>query len=141
MRLRYLLIPVFFTLALVVGCGSNDSSTGSGSDTTYSATKDCGSTDGGWCQGGYSTSSSDDAIWSGVCMVRQIDSGEWTYLWFHHMTNCGFDWIRSQGTVGSDWATLAAGTATEFMVQHTGEEVFQLRRCEDGGNKTNDGCL
>ena len=76
-----------------------------------------------------------------MCEVKQVDSGEWTKIWFERpMADCGFDWIRAQGVVGNDWAALASGTATEFMVEHTGEDVFTLRRCESGGNKDNDGC-
>jgi hypothetical protein len=137
-QLRALLMVTFFSFVLVAGCGKK-SSTDSGTETVLS-TKDCGK--GQSCQGTYSTLSSDSKVWTGVCEVRQVDSGEWTKLWFDTtMNNCGFEWIRAQGSVGSDWATLASGTATEFMVESTGEDVFSLRRCEDGGNDANTGCL
>ena len=134
-QVRVLLMSTFLSLVLAAGC-SKDSSTDSDVGTS---TKDCGK--GASCQGSYSTLSSDSKVWTGVCEVRQVDSGEWTKLWFDTtMNNCGFEWIRAQGSVGSDWATLASGTATEFMVESTGEDVFQLRRCEKGGNDDNTGC-
>ena len=136
-RLRALLMTAVFSFVLVTGCGKKPS-TDSGTEIVLS-TKDCGK--GQSCEGTYSTLSSSSKVWTGVCVVRQIDTGEWTKLWFRTMNNCGFDWIRAQGSVGSDWATIASGTATEFMVEHTGEDVFSLRRCEDGGNADNTGCL
>ena len=135
-QLRALLMVAFFSFVLVTGCGKK-SSTDSG---TVLSTKDCGK--GQSCQGTYSALSSDSKVWTGICTVRQVDSGEWTQIWFvRPQSNCGFEWIRAQGTVGSDWATLTSGTATEFMVESTGEDVFSLRRCEDGGNTGNTGCL
>ena len=137
---RVLLMSTFLGLALVAGC-AKDSSTDSGTDGEIAlSTKDCGK--GKSCQGTFSTLSSDSKVWTGVCKVRQVDSGEWTKVWFvRPMNACGFEWIRASGAVGSDWATLAAGTETEFMIEHTGEDVFQLRRCEIGGNSDNTGCL
>jgi hypothetical protein len=133
-QLQPFLMATFLSLALVAGCEKNSSTD------SDSSTAKCGH--GASCQGSYSASSSDSKVWTGPCEVSQVDSGEWTKLWFvRPMVNCGFEWVRAQGSVGSDWATLASGTATEFMVEHTGENVFQLRRCESGGNKTNDGCL
>ena len=143
LQIRVLLILTLLSLAFVGGCGKN-SSTDSGADgadkETALSTKKCGR--GKNCEGTYSTLSSGDKVWTGVCKVQQIDSGEWTKIWFERpMVDCGFDWIRAQGTVGSDWAALAGGTATEFMIEHTGEDVFTLRRCEAGGNADNDACL
>ena len=136
-----LFMAVFLTTALVAGCGK-DSSTDSGIDsgaTETLSTKDCGF--GKSCEGSYSTLSSDSKVWGGVCAVNQIDSGEWTYLWFEEGANCGFTWVRAQGSVGSDWAVLASGNATEFMIEHTGEDVFQLRLCTNGVNAGNERCL
>ena len=141
-QIRVLLIAVVLSLAFIGGCGkssSTDSGTGEEEETGLS-TKKCGR--GKHCEGTYSTLSSDDKVWSGICKVQQIDSGEWTKIWFERpMVDCGFDWIRAQGVVGNDWAALASGTATEFMVEHTGQDVFTLRRCESGGNDDNDGCI
>jgi hypothetical protein len=133
-------MATFLSLALVSSC-AKDSSTDSGADEVIAlSTKDCGK--GNSCKGTYSTLSSSSKVWSGVCKVRQVDSGEWTKIWFiRPMHDCGFEWIRASGDVGSDWATLAAGQGTEFMVQYTGEDIFQLRRCELGGNEDNSGCL
>ena len=139
---RYRLIIIFLASAFLTGCGSNDSSTGSASD------EECGSVSRGWCQGTYSSGSSDKAEWTGVCEVRQIDSGEWAYLWFHTGANCGFEWVRAKGSTGSDWVTLASGAVNEkghpdkqFMILHTGEKVFQLRRCVDGSTADKTECL
>ena len=142
-QIRHLLLLTFFSLALITGC-SKESSTDSGTDTAEEeatlSKKDCGN--GKNCQGTYSTLSSDDKEWSGVCEVKQVDSGDWTKIWLvRPMTNCGFKWIRAQGNVGSVWASLAGGgTDTEFMIEHTGDDVFTLRLCEDGGNDDNTGC-
>ena len=138
--IRVLLMLTFVSLAFVAGC-SKDSSTDSGTDDESAlSTADCG--DGKSCEGTYSTLSSDSKEWTGVCEVKQVDSGEWTKIWFvRPMKACGFKWIRAQGSVGSDWASIASGTDTEFMVEHTGEDVFTLRHCEDGGNADNTGCL
>ena len=135
----------FFSLALVVGCSKNsstDSDSGADSDEeeVTLSTKNCGK--GKSCEGTYSTLSSDDKEWSGVCEVKQVDSGDWTKIWFvRPMKHCGFKWIRAQGTVGSDWASLAGGgTDVEFMVEYTGEDIFTLRLCDDGGNSDGTGC-
>ena len=136
---RFLIVAVF-SLILVTGCGSKSSSTDSGTENESTlSTTDCGK--GQSCQGTYSTLSSDSKVWTGVCRVKQVDSGEWTKLWFvRPMNNCGFEWIRAQGSIGSDWAALASGSSAEFMVEHTGTDVFQLRRCENGGKADNTGC-
>jgi hypothetical protein len=138
-KFHVLLIAVVLSLAFAGGCGKS-SSTDSGVDEEAAASKKCGR--GKSCQGTYSTLSSDDKEWSGVCEVKQVDSGEWTKIWFARpMKNCGFEWIRAQGSVGSDWAALAGGgTARDFMVEYTGENVYTLRLCEGGGNKDNTGC-
>ena len=139
-----LLMSTFLSLVLVAGCGKN-SSTDSGTETeteteTTLSKKKCG--DGKNCEGTYSTLSSDDKEWTGVCEVKQVDSGEWTKIWFERpMVDCGFDWIRAQGTVGSDWAALASGSAKETMVQSKGEDVFQFRICTNGVNTDNTRCL
>ena len=140
-QVRGFLITAVLSLALVGGCGKS-SSTDSGTDEETEvacSTEKCGT--GKSCEGTYSTLSCTGKKWTGVCKVNQIDSGEWTKIWFEDQSNCGFDWIRAQGVVGNDWTALASGTATEFMVEHTGEDVFILRRCESGGNKDNDGCI
>ena len=133
-------MSTFLSLVLVAGC-SKDSSTDSSTDSDAGVSaKDCGK--GASCQGSYSTLSSDSKVWTGVCKVREVDSGEWTKIWFvRPMNNCGFEWIRATGNVGSDWAALVSIKEAEFMVQHTGEDVFQLRRCEFGGNAENTDCL
>ena len=133
---RAALMMTFLCLALVTGCGK-DSSTESG---TALSTEDCGKEKS--CEGTYSTLSSDNKEWTGVCEVKQVDSGEWTKIWFlRPMKACGFKSIQAQGSVGSDWATLASGADREFMVEHTGTDVFTLRLCEDGGNSDNTDCL
>ena len=137
---RALLITACLSLAVVVGCGKK-SSTDSGAEETGPtlSTKVCGT--GKSCQGTYSALSSDSKIWSEICQVKQVDSGEWTKLWFIEASNCGFEWIRAQGTIGNDWATLASAGASEFMIQYTGEDIFQLRLCKNGGNKDSTRCL
>jgi hypothetical protein len=133
-------MATFLGLALVAGCSKNSSTNAGTDDETTLSTKDCGK--GSNCKGTYSTLSSDSKEWSGVCEVKQVDSGEWTTIWFARpMKNCGFKWIRAQGNVGSDWASIASGANTDFMVEHTGEDVFTLRVCENGGNTDNTGCL
>ena len=141
LQVRGFLIAVVLSLALVGGCGKS-SSTDSGTDEeteTACSTKDCGK--GNACEGTYSALSCDDKKWTGVCTVNQIDSGDWTKIWFEDQKNCGFDWIRAQGDVGSDWAVLASGSASETMVQSEGEDVFQLRVCTNGVNTDNTRCL
>ena len=138
-QLQPLLMTILLSLAFVACCSKN-SSTDSGTDSGTDSTKDCGK--GASCEGTYSTSSSDSKVWTGVCEVKQVDSGEWTKIWFvRPMKNCGFKWIRAQKNVGTDWASLASGADREFMVEHTGEDVFTLRLCEDGGNSDNSDCL
>ena len=135
------LIAAVLSLALVGGCGKS-SSTDSGTDEeaeTACSTKDCGKGDS--CEGTYSTLSCDDKKWTGVCTVNQIDSGDWTKIWFEDQNSCGFDWIRAKGAVGRDWATLASGSAKEAMVESKGEDVFQFRICTNGVNTDNTRCL
>ena len=139
------LITAVLSLALVGGCGkksSTDSDTDSGTDEETEvacSTENCGV--GKSCEGTYSTLSCTGKKWIGVCKVNQIDSGEWTKIWFEDQSNCGFDWIRAQGAVGSDWATLASGSAKEAMVESKGEDVFQFRICTNGVNTDNTRCL
>ena len=135
-QIRALLFTAALSLAFVGGCGKSSSTD---SDTESTSTKNCGK--GKSCKGTYSTSISDSKEWSAVCTVNQIDSGVWTKLWFEEANNCGFDWIRAQGIVGTDWATLASGTDREFMIQYTGEDVFQIRLCTNGANADGDACL
>ena len=143
-QVRGFLVTAVLSLALVGGCGKS-SSTDSGTDEdaeeteTACSTKDCGKGDS--CEGTYSTLSCDDKEWTGVCTVSQIDSGDWTKIWFEEQANCGFDWIRAQGSVGSDWAAIATGSASELMVQSEGVDVFQLRVCTNGVNSDNTRCL
>ncbi len=143
-QVRGLLITAVLSLALVGGCGKS-SSTDSGTDEedeeteVACSTEKCGA--GKSCEGTYSTLSCTGKKWTGVCEVNQIDSGEWTKIWFEDQSNCGFDWIRAQGVVGSDWATLASGSAKEAMVQSKGKDVFQFRICTNGVNTDNTRCL
>ena len=143
-QVRALLMFTFLGIALAAGC-AKDSDTDSDTDSDIDeeitlSTKDCGK--GASCEGTYSTLSADSKVWIGVCEVKQVDSGEWTKIWFlDELKNCGFNWIRAQGSGGSDWATLASGADREFMIEHTGEDVFTLRLCEDGGNTDNTECL
>ena len=143
-QVRGFLMTAVLSLALVGGCGKS-SSTDSGTDEETEeteiacSTKDCG--EGDSCEGTYSTLSCDDKEWTGVCTVSQIDSGDWTKIWFEEQANCGFDWIRAQGAVGSDWATLASGSSKEAMVESEGEDVFQFRICTNGVNEDNTRCL
>ena len=144
-QVRGFLITAVLSLALVGGCGKS-SSTDSGTDEETDdetevacSTEKCGK--GKSCEGTYSTLSCTGKKWTGVCKVNQIDSGDWTKIWFEDQSNCGFDWVRAQGTVGSDWATLASGSAKETMVESKGEDVFQLRICTNGVNTDNTRCL
>ena len=136
-QVRLLLTSTLLSFALVAGC-SKDSSTDSGADTGLS-TKDCGK--GASCQGTYSTLSCSNKKWVGVCKVKQVDVGDWTKIWFEDEAGCGFNWIRAQGSVGSNWATLASGSATEAMVESEGIDVFQFRICTNGVNEGNTRCL
>ena len=143
-QVRGFLITAVLSLAFVGGCqksSSTDSGTDEETETTEAAcsTKNCGK--GKTCEGTYSTLSCTGKKWTGVCTVNQIDSGDWTKIWFEDQQNCGFDWIRAQGTVGSDWATLASGSSKEGMVQSEGVDVFQFRICTNGVNTDNTRCL
>ena len=82
-RLRVLWMTIFISLALAAGCGK-DSSTESDGGSVLS-TKDCSK--GKSCEGTYSTLSSDSKDWTGVCEVKQVDSGEWTKIWFSRPMN------------------------------------------------------
>ena len=143
-QVRGFLVTAVLSLALVGGCGKS-SSTDSGTDEEAEenevacSTEKCGK--GKSCEGTYSTLSCTGKKWTGVCTVNQIDSGDWTKICFEEQVNCGFDWMRAQGTVGSDWAVLASGSASETMVQREGEDVFQLRVCTNGVNTDNTRCL
>ena len=140
-QVRGFLITAALSLALVGGCGKS-SSTDSGTDEETEvacSTKKCGK--GKSCDGTYSTLSCTGKKWTGVCTVNQIDSGDWTKIWFEEQTSCGFVSIRAQGAVGSDWSTLASGSAKEAMVESEGEDVFQFRICTNGVNEDNTRCL
>ena len=146
-QVRGFLITAVLSMALVGGCGKS-SSTDSGTDEETEETEEtevacstekCGK--GKSCEGTYSTLSCTGKKWTGVCSVDQIDSGDWTKIWFEDQNSCGFDWIRAQGAVGSDWATLASGSAKEAMVESKGEDVFQFRICSNGVNTDNTRCL
>ena len=143
-QVRGFLITAVLSMALVGGCGKS-SSTDSGTDEEAEenevacSTEKCGK--GKSCEGTYSTSSCTGKKWTGVCTVNQIDSGDWTKIWFEEQTSCGFDWIRAQGAVGSDWSALASGSAKEALVESKGEDVFQFRICTNGVNSDNTRCL
>ena len=140
-QIRVLLVTAALSLAFVGGCQKN-SSTDSGTDEETEvacSTEKCGK--GKSCEGTYSTLSCTGKKWTGVCTVKQIDSGDWTKIWFEKQANCGFDWIRAQGAVGSDWATLASGSSKEGMVQSEGVDVFQFRICANDVNIDNTRCL
>ena len=142
-QIRGFLFVAVLSLAFVGGCGkssSTDSDTDEETDTEVAcSTENCGK--GKSCEGTYSTLSCTGKKWTGVCTVDQIDSGDWTKIWFEEQANCGFDWIRAEGTVGSSWATLASGSSKEAMVESEGEDVFQFRICTNGVNTDNTRCL
>ena len=141
-QIRVLLFMAAVSLVVVGGCGKS-SSTDSGAEETTTATacstKICTSSND--CEGTYSALSCTGKVWTGVCKVKQIDVGNWTKIWFEEQANCGFEWIRAQGSVGSDWATLATGSAKEAMVESEGVDVFQFRICSNGVNENNTRCL
>jgi hypothetical protein len=133
------------SLVVVGGCGKS-SSTDSGAEETTTATatacstKICTSSND--CEGTYSALSCTGKVWTGVCKVKQIDVGDWTKIWFETpQANCGFSWIRAQGSVASDWIALASGSSTEAMVESKGVNVFQFRICTNGVNADNTRCL
>ena len=140
-QIRVLLVTAALSLAFVGGCQKN-SSTDSGTDEETEvacSTEKCGK--GKSCEGTYSTLSCTGKKWTGVCTVNQIDSGDSTKISFEEQSSCGIDWIRAQGAVGSDWATLASGSSKEGMVQSEGVDVFHYRICMNGVNADNTRCL
>ena len=128
-------VLVLVTVFALSGCGGSSSSGIDESlckqDLTYS-----GVAPDMWT-GCYSKDSADNAIWEGACKLESVDvSDKWLYLHFGVSPECNFDWVRAEGDVGDTWQALAASSAnwssSEFVINHTGAKVHELKLCVNG---------
>ena len=126
---------VLVTVFALSGCGGSSSSGIDESlckqDLTYS-----GVAPDMWT-GCYSADSADSAIWEAACKLESVDvSDKWLYLHFGVSPECNFDWVRAEGDVGDTWQALAASSAnwsaSEFVINHTGAKVHELKLCVNG---------
>jgi hypothetical protein len=127
-------VLVLVTIFALAGCGGSSSSGIDESvckqDLTYS-----GVAPDMWT-GCYSSDSADNAIWEAACKLESVDVSKYVYLHFGVSSTCNFDWVRAEGEVGDTWQALAASSAnwssSEFVINHTGAKVHELKLCVNG---------
>ena len=140
--IRSVYTPIFSVSVLVLisifalsGCGGSSSSGIDESACKQDLTYD-GIAPDMWT-GCYSKDSTASAIWEAACKLESVDvSDKWLYLHFGVSASCNFDWVRAEGDVGDTWQALAASSAnwsaSEFVINHTGAKVHELKLCVNG---------